>query len=173
MILTEAYSYGSLNVVSPAEPALRALSTVLTVAGIVASCAFAWARLARRARPARAAPRRRSGEPRLFRRRRHARKSVQPQYRVWLLPLAAVAAPFASAEARRLLPFAFLMVQAEYPFLYAFLYSMLAPATGALIALRTVWLWRYVGAATARPANAFRSDATDSAPAVIASREAA
>ena len=172
-ILTEAYSYGSLNVVSPAEPALRALSTVLTVAGIVASCTFAWARLAA-ARDPRA---------RLLAVVQASLaclvafvtlgKVFSPQYCVWLLPLAAVAAPFASAEARRLLPFAFLMVQAEYPFLYAFLYSTLAPATGALIALRTVWLWRYVGAAAARPANAFRSDATDSAAAAIASREAA
>jgi len=69
-----------------------------------------------------------------------------PQYCVWLIPLAALAAPFSSASARRLLPEAFLMVQLEYPFLYGFVYSTLTPAAGVLILVRTAWLWRYAAA---------------------------
>ena len=33
-----------------------------------------------------------------------------------------------------------------YPFLSGFLYSTLLPATGALILIRTVWLWLYATA---------------------------
>ena len=147
--MSEAFAYGSMNAVSPAEPALRALSSLLLLAGIAASWAFAWARL-RDARD--------EGQRLLAVLQASLvcllavitlGKVFSPQYGVWLVPLAAAAAPFASAEARRLLPFALLLVQAEYPFLYGFLYSTLTPAAGALIALRTVWLWRYARAVVA------------------------
>ena len=39
------FGYGSLNVLSPAEPALRTLSMVLLLAGVLSSWAFAWTRL--------------------------------------------------------------------------------------------------------------------------------
>ncbi len=141
--LRETYSYGSLNVMSSAEPVLRALSSVLLLAGIVASGVFAWMRI-------------RSAEDEAGQLVAVIKASLigliayitlgkvfSPQYCVWLIPLAAAAAPFGTAEARRRLPLAFLLVQLEYPFLYGFLYSTLAPATGALIVLRTAWLWRY------------------------------
>jgi hypothetical protein len=145
-ILSEAFAYGSLNAVSPAEPALRAVSSALMITAIVASWIFAFVRI-------RAA---KDEAGRLVVVLEASLvcliavitlgKVFSPQYCVWLIPLAAAAAPFASAKSRRLLPLAFLLVQAEYPFLYGLLYSTLAPATGALIALRTVWLWRYAGA---------------------------
>ena len=58
--------------------------------------------------------------------------------------LAAMAAPFVNAPASRTLVVSFLLVQAEYPFFYGFLYGTLAPAAGVLILMRTVWLWRFV-----------------------------
>ncbi len=150
-IMGRHFGFGSLNVLSPAEPALRTLSMVLLLAGVLSSWAFAWTRL-RAARDERA---------RVLAVVRASLaclvafitlgKVFSPQYCVWLVPLAAVAAPFVTATARRLLAFAFLMVQAEYPFLYGFLYSTLVPATAALIALRTVWLWLYVRAVTEAP----------------------
>ncbi len=145
-ILSRAFAYGSLNAISPAEPALRTLASGLMIAGVVASWVFAAARI-------------RAAEDKAGRIAAVLDASLlcliafltlgkvfSPQYCVWLIPLAAAAAPSASAQSRRLLPFAFLLVQAEYPFLYGLLYSTLAPATGALIVLRTVWFWRYAGA---------------------------
>ena len=85
-----------------------------------------------------------------------------PQYCVWLIPLAALAAPFSPLPARRLLPTAFLVVQIEYPFLYGLLYLSLVPATGALILTRTIWLWRYAAAiltSARRPAPRSLSEA--------------
>src|SRR5271166_6503242 len=102
-----------MNAVSPAEPALRALSSLLLVAGLVASWVFAWA-------PLRDA---RDEDQRLLAVIQASLvcllavitlgKVFSPQYCVWLVPLAAAAAPFASAEVRRRLPFAFLLVQTE------------------------------------------------------------
>ena len=151
-IMHEAYAYGSLNVIASAEPALRALSSILMVAGILASWAFAWARI-------------RTAQDETGRLVAVLNASLlsliaaltlgkvfSPQYCVWLIPLAAATAPFVVAKARRLLPFAFLLVQLEYPFLYGLLYSTLLPATGALIALRTAWFWRYAEALASRPA---------------------
>ncbi len=142
-LLSKTFSYGSLNVLSPAEPALRALSTALLTAGILASWVFAYARVAAA----------RDDSERLLAVVLASLacliafitlgKVFSPQYCVWLIPLAALAAPFSTAAARTLLPTAFLMVQAEYPFLYGLLFSTLLPATGALILIRTVWLWRY------------------------------
>jgi Glycosyltransferase family 87 len=146
-IMSGAIDYGSLNAVSPVEPALRALSTVLMLAGIVASWAFAWARLR--------AAHDETGRLIVVLQASLAcliafitlGKVFSPQYCVWLIPLAAAVAPFAGRAARRFLPVAFLLVQAEFPFFYALLYATPIPAAGALIAVRTVWLWGYIGAA--------------------------
>jgi hypothetical protein len=144
-IMNKAFGFGSLNVASPIEPQLRTLSTVLTLAGIAASWAFAWARLR--------AERDETG--RLLVTIRASLiclvavitlgKVFSPQYCVWLIPLAAAVAPFAGRAARRFLLVAFLLVQAEYPFLYPFLYIDLRSAAGAFIAARTAWLWAYAG----------------------------
>ena len=145
-LLSTTFGYGSWNAVSPAEPVLRALSTALLIAGVLASWLYAW----RRSAAAR-------DEDELLLALVRASlgclvatitlgKVFSPQYCVWLIPLAALAAPFSPLPARRLLPAAFLLVQAEYPFLYGLLYVTLVPATGALILMRTIWLWRYVAA---------------------------
>lgn len=141
--LSKTFSYGSLNAVSPAEPALRALSTALVVAGVLGSWLYAW----------RAVGAARDDGERLMSLVRASLacfvafitlgKVFSPQYCVWLIPLAALAAPFSPPPAQRLLPAAFLMVQAEYPFLYGLFYKSLAAAAGMLILVRTVWLWRY------------------------------
>jgi Glycosyltransferase family 87 len=145
-LLSRTFSYGSLNAVSPAEPALRALSSALLIAGVLASWLYAW-------RHNSAA---RDDSERLLVVVRASLaclvayitlgKVFSPQYCVWLIPLAALAAPFSPCNARSLLPTAFLIVQIEYPFLYPVLYRMLVPATGALILMRTIWLWRYATA---------------------------
>ncbi|HXZ17419.1 MAG TPA: hypothetical protein VEH77_15910, partial [Roseiarcus sp.] len=150
-LLTKAFAFGSLNAVSSAEPFLRNLSTALTLAGIAASWVFAWARLSAA----------RDEADRLIAVLEASLgcliafitlgKVFSPQYCVWLVPLAAALAPFAPDAARRRLRVAFLFVQAEWPFLYALLYTTLIPAAGALIAMRTAWLWGYVGALVAGP----------------------
>jgi hypothetical protein len=88
--------------------------------------------------------------------------------RVWLIPLAGMAAPFSLLNARKLLPAAFVMVQIEYPFLYGLLYLTLVPAAGALI-VRTTWVWRYaavtLGAAQPRRLKGIGFPALCGAPA--------
>jgi Glycosyltransferase family 87 len=142
--LSKTFGYGSLNAASPVEPALRALSTALLIGGVLGSWFYAWRSIAAA----------RDDSERLMALVRASLaclvayitlgKVFSPQYCVWLIPLAALAAPFSTAEARRLLPAAFLMVQAEYPFLYGMLYLTLVPATGALILMRTLFFWTFV-----------------------------
>lgn len=151
-LLSEAHTFGSMNMVSWAEPALRALSTGATLAGVAASWAFAWMRM-RRAQDER---------ERLLVVIRASLigliawitlgKVFSPQYCVWLVPVAAAAAPITRPAARTAIFAAFLMVQAEYPFLYGFFYSTLTPLAGVLIILRTACLWRYAGRAIEAPA---------------------
>jgi hypothetical protein len=142
-LLRRAYGYGSLNAASPFEPALRSFSTVLLIAGVVASWLYAWRGIGIA----------RDESERLMALVRASLacliayitlgKVFSPQYCVWLIPLAALIAPFSPAAAGRRLRIGFLLIQAEYPFLYGLLYSTLSPVTAALILTRTVWLWRY------------------------------
>ncbi len=148
-LLSTTYGYGSLNAASPAEPALRAVSTALLVAGVLGSWLYAWRRVAAAG----------DESERILAVVRASLfclvayitlgKVFSPQYCVWLIPFAALAAPFSTVAAGHRLRVAFLLVQTEYPFLYGFLYSTLAPAAGALILMRTVWLWRYAAATLA------------------------
>jgi len=142
--LSEIFTYGSLNLVSPAEPALRSVSTALAIAGVLASWVFAYRGVAAA----------RDDSERLIAVVLASLACLiayitlgrvfSPQYCVWLIPLAATAAPALDASVRRLLVVAFALVQAEYPFLYGFLYSTLIPATGALILVRTIFFWTFV-----------------------------
>jgi hypothetical protein len=143
-LLSETYTYGSINIVSPAEPALRALSTALMIAGLLARWIVAHRRLAAARDDCEwllavvfaslAALVAYITLGRVF----------SPQYCVWLIPLAAIAAPFLKEAARRTLVVGFLLVQAEYPFFYGFLYATLTPVAALLILARTIWLWRFV-----------------------------
>ena len=76
-VLSSRFSYGSVNVVSPVEPALRTLSSLLLVVGVSGSWAYAYRRLA----AARDDADRLTGgcrrKPRLPRRLHHARKGLQ------------------------------------------------------------------------------------------------
>ena len=167
-LLWRSFSYGSLNAVSPAEPALRALSTALVIAGVLGSWLYAWRSIGAA----------RDDDERLLGLVRASLacliayitlgKVFSPQYCVWLIPLAALAAPFSALLARKLLPAALLMVQAEYPFLYGTLYSTLGPAAGTLILMRTVWLWRYAAAILEHSAFVQNKHAPAMAPMVSA-----
>jgi hypothetical protein len=79
-------------------------------------------------------------------------KVFSPQYRVRLIPLAGMAAPFSLLNARKLLPAAF-VVQIEYPFLYGLLYLTLVPTAGALNLVRTTWGVALRGRDARRPAQ--------------------
>ena len=144
--LAPKFSYGSYNIVSPAEPALRALSSLLLIVGVSASWLYAYRRLSAA----------RDEADRLL-----AvvlanlacliafitlGKVFSPQYCVWLIPLAALASPFFSSSSRALLLFGFLLVQIEYPLLFHFLYARLNLATSVTILLRTLCLWLFLAA---------------------------
>ena len=141
-----AFDYGSLNLASPVEPVLRAISSALLVAGLATAWLMGW----------RGVTRARHEDERLLAvvvasfaclvAYITLGRIFSPQYCVWLIPLAATAAAFVTAPARRLLPVSFLMIQAEYPFLFSLLYSWPTPITGGFILLRTVWLWRSAAA---------------------------
>jgi Glycosyltransferase family 87 len=143
-LFSKTFTYGSLNVVSPAEPALRALSTALMIAGLLMSWAVAWRRMAAAQDDSERLVAVVFASLACLIAFVTLGKVFSPQYCVWLIPLAATAAPFLKEPARRSLVVSFLLVQAEYPFLYGFLYATLVPATGALILMRTFWRWRFV-----------------------------
>jgi hypothetical protein len=148
------FSYGSYNVVSPAEPAVRVLSTALLIVGVLASWLYAYRRIAAA----------RDEADRLLAVVLASLvclvafitlgKVFSPQYCVWLVPLAALAAPFSSRASRRFLLLGFLLVQVEYPFLYRILYAILDPATSVLILLRTLCLWLFAASLKAPPFRA-------------------
>lgn len=145
-LVDTTFSYGSLNVVSPAEPTLRAISTALLIVGLLGSWLYAW-RSIRKAR---------DDADRLLALVSASLacliayitlgKVFSPQYCVWLIPLAALSAPFSSRAIRGILLLGFVLVQVEYTFLYRIIYAKLIPQTGILIVLRTLCLWRFAAA---------------------------
>jgi uncharacterized membrane protein len=102
-LLSETYTYGSINIVSPAEPALRTLSTALMIAGLLATWIVARRRLAAAS----------DDRERLLAVVFASLAALvayitlgrvfSPQYCVWLIPLAAMAAGFLKEAARRTL----------------------------------------------------------------------
>jgi hypothetical protein len=145
-IVSFEFAYGSYSLVSPVEPVLRAFATVLMIAGVSVSWFYAYRRLTSA----------RDDADRLLAVVASSLvcliafmtlgKFVSSQYCVWLIPLAALIAPFSSRSSRSWLPLGFLLIQIEYPLLFHFLYARLNLATSAVILLRTLCLWLFVAA---------------------------
>jgi hypothetical protein len=159
-LLSVKFSFGSYNGVSPAEPALRTLSTALLIVGVVASWFAAYRRLSAA----------RDEADRLLAAVEASLaclvafitlgKVFSPQYCVWLVPLAAIAARSTSGASRGFLLLGFLLAQTEYPFLFRFIYAILNPWTSVLIFLRTLCLWLFV--TTMLKTSSFRAKAPSS-----------
>ena len=73
-------------------------------------------------------------------------KVFSPQYCVWLIPLAAAARAFRRRQGAPPPPLRLPARPAGIPVPLRVALLDAAPATGALIALRTAWFWRYAGA---------------------------
>jgi hypothetical protein len=143
-ISSTSYSFGSQNVVSAYEPALRAVAALapfLALAGV-----YVWTFVAlRRAKD------------------REARFSVllaaacaalvafatlgkvfSPQYLTWLIPLGPLTALSAGPTAGRWMIIAFALTQYEYPFLYSTLGTVIEPSFGFVVLARDLLLWTWV-----------------------------
>ncbi|WP_374546994.1 glycosyltransferase 87 family protein [Rhodoblastus sp.] len=135
-IATGVYSFGSQNIVSPWEPALRQISGVAPILGLIGVYAWCWTGL------------RRAGDDEARLRILFAAtaavlvvfvvlgKVFSPQYMVWLLPVGTLAAISGSRQNRLLLLAACLLTQLEFPFAFTVFSGDLDPRLGLLVLAR-------------------------------------
>jgi Glycosyltransferase family 87 len=153
-------SFGSFNIASPWEPALRKAAAAFLLTALVGVYVWCW-RAMRRAE------------------NRDARfqvllaavsaaivafvtlgKVFSAQYMVWLLPSGTLAAATGSKLNRKLLLYSCLLSQLEFPFVYSVLVGSLDPAFGFLVLIRNISLIAWAVVAMREAAQAARSPAT-------------
>lgn len=138
-------SYGSYNIVSTYEPALRALANVAVLAGVLAAYWWAYKRI---------------GAARDERERFISLifascaclvafislgKVSNTQYLVWLIPIGALAGALSAGDGRWRLVIACALAQVVYPFLYTTIIAgRLPPIDGLIIFARDFSLWRWL-----------------------------
>ena len=137
------FAYGSVNIASPAEPFFRSVSNLAVLVSVVGI----WF-LAKRRLEGASDDRQRliaivSTSLGCLIAYISLGKVFSPQYAVWLIPLAALAAPFVSYVTTGMLIAAFALVQAASPFLFAHFFLPPKAIGGALDLVRTGLLWAY------------------------------
>jgi hypothetical protein len=169
-IVTRVFSFGSDNIVSPWEPALRQIASLLPLLALLGLYVWSW-RALRRAPDDKA-------RLRIFFAAVSAAlvafmtlgKIFSPQYMLWLLPSGLLVGALGSKLNRQLLVFACILTQIEYPFAYTVLAGDLDPRLGLLVLMRGgVLLWwagLALAEATAPAGAAARESLVEPAPAL-------
>ena len=129
-------TFGSSNIVSPAEPYLRPIASIAPIIAFLAIYIWAW----------RALRATRDDYQRLIVLAKTVcaivvaycalGKVFSPQYVVWLIPAAPLASLGATATARKMMFAALVLSQIEFPFAYTFLSGELHPEFGLLVLAR-------------------------------------
>jgi hypothetical protein len=141
-IVTNVFSFGSENIVSVWESALRRAAGALPVFALLGVYFWCWSAMRRAA----ADPERLhivfASASAAFVAFITLGKICSPQYLVWLLPTGVIAAALGSRLNRILLISACVLSQIEYPFAYLFLAPGLEPSFGLLVLVRNgVLIW--------------------------------
>ena len=152
------FGFGSWNVVSKADPIIRAFSDLALVVALIAAYRWAYRRISR------------AGDDR-------TRllsviyacaaclvafitlgKVFSGQYLIWLIPLGAIAGAHDRGEKNLRLGIANVFAQVIYPYLYhsSFMFGPLAPILGLMVLARSFVLWRWVAHLSDGPGDRFR-----------------
>jgi hypothetical protein len=152
-IAASVFSFGSENIASPWEPALRRIASIAPILGLIGIYVWCWSALKRvedetaRLRILFAAV---SAVLVAF---MTLGKVFSPQYMLWLLPSGALACSAGSRLSRLLLLCAGLLTQIEYPFGYLLFIGDLDPRLGLLALLRNAALLWWIALALTEAAR--------------------
>ncbi len=150
-IATSVYSFGSDNIVSIHEPALRRLAEILPWLAQAAIFGWAFARMRKAEDDEQKFAVLLNAACACFVSYATLGKVFSPQYLVWLIPLGALAAAKARPLAGKLMISGFLVAQLEYPFLYSGLSDSLDPVFGVVVVIRALLLWAWIAVLLTSP----------------------